>query len=120
MAIQNLAVVGAGAMGSGIAQVCATSGYQVTMIDVRPEAIERARATIASSVEKLHSKGKLDDQARDNATNGIQTSTNLEAAAAADLVIEAATENKPLKLSVFADLDRIIRPGIILATNTSS
>ncbi len=120
MAIQNLAVVGAGAMGSGIAQVCATSGYQVTMIDVKPDAIERAKANIASSVEKLHDKGKLDDTARDNALHNIQTATSLDAVASADLVIEAATEHKPLKLTIFAELDRIAAPGVVLATNTSS
>ena len=118
--IQRIAVIGAGAMGSGIAQVCATSGYHVTMIDVKPDAIERARASIASSVEKLHSKGKLDDTARDNALHNIQTATSLEAVADAELVIEAATENKLLKLTIFADLDRIAAPSVILATNTSS
>src|SRR5258708_22901362 len=120
MAIQNLAVVGAGAMGSGIAQVCATSGYQVTMIDVKPDDIERAKANIESSVEKLHDKGKLDDTARDNALHNIQTATSLDAVASADLVIEAATEHKPLKLTIFAELDRIAAPGVVLATNTSS
>jgi len=118
--IQRIAVIGAGAMGSGIAQVCATSGYHVTVIDVKPDAIERAKASIASSVEKLHSKGKLDDTARDNALHNIQTATSLEAGADAELVIEAATENKPLKLTIFADLDHIAMPGVILATNTSS
>ncbi len=120
MAIQQIAVVGAGTMGNGIAQVCATSGYQVAMIDVNAEAIERARLTIAQSVHKLHEKGKITDQARDNALEGIRTSTDLSAAAEADMVIEAATENKSVKLRLFADLDRIARPGAILATNTSS
>src|SRR6266851_5309882 len=90
------------------------------MIDVKPDAIERAKANIASSVEKLHDKGKLDDTARDNALHNIQTATSLDAVANADLVIEAATEHKPLKLAIFADLDRIAVPGVILATNTSS
>jgi 3-hydroxybutyryl-CoA dehydrogenase len=120
MAIQQIAVIGAGAMGNGIAQVCATSGYQVTMIDVQSEAIERAKQTIAQSVAKLHSKGKITDQARDNALEGIRTSTDLGAAGDADIVIEAAIENKAVKLKIFADLDRIAQPGAILATNTSS
>src|SRR5215467_5647012 len=100
MEIQHIAVIGAGAMGSGIAQVCATSGYKVTMIDVKPEAIETAKANIASSVKKLHSKGKLDDAARVKALHNIQPAGSLDAAASADLVIEAATEHKPLKLSI--------------------
>ncbi len=120
MAIQQIAVIGAGAMGNGIAQVCATSGYSVTMIDVSADALTRAQATIAASVDKLHGKGKLTDEARDNALHGIQTDTALIAVADADLVIEAATENKPLKLKIFADLDGIAKPGVILATNTSS
>jgi 3-hydroxybutyryl-CoA dehydrogenase len=120
MAIQQIAVIGAGAMGNGIAQVSATSGYRVTMIDVQPEAIERAKQTIAQSVEKLHDKGKITDQARDNALEGIRTSTDLGAAADADMVIEAATENKAIKLKIFADLDLIAQSGAVLATNTSS
>jgi 3-hydroxybutyryl-CoA dehydrogenase len=120
MAVQQIAVIGAGTMGNGIAQVCATSGYQVAMIDVDAEAIERAKQIIAQSVEKLHSKGKITGQARDNALEGIRTSTDLAAAADADMVIEAATENKSVKLRIFADLDRLTRSDVILATNTSS
>src|SRR5215470_11894708 len=110
MTIKQIAVIGAGTMGNGIAQVCATSGYSVTMIDVSADALTKAQATIAASVDKLHSKGKLTDNARDNALHGIQTDTALTAAANADLVIEAATENKPLKLKIFADLDSIVKP----------
>jgi 3-hydroxybutyryl-CoA dehydrogenase len=107
-------------MGNGIAQVCATSGYQVTMIDVNPTAIEKAQATIGKSVEKLFSKGTLTAEARDNALHRIATSNDLEASAVADMVIEAATENKPLKLKIFGDLDRFVKSGAILASNTSS
>ncbi len=120
MAIQHIAVIGAGTMGNGIAQVCATSGYQVTMIDVSPDAIERARQTISRSVAKLHEKGKIDDGQRDRALNGIRTESDVKAASGADLVIEAATENKALKLKIFADLDQLTTPDTILATNTSS
>jgi len=120
MTIERIAVIGAGTMGNGIAQVCATSGYQVTMIDVNPDAIARAKQTIAGSVEKLYSKGKLDDAARDRALNGIRADTDIQAAGEADLVIEAATEHKPLKLKIFADLDKLTRPDVILASNTSS
>jgi 3-hydroxybutyryl-CoA dehydrogenase len=120
MSIQRIAVIGAGTMGSGIAQVCATSSYQVMMIDVSPDIIERARRTIAQSVDKLHGKGKLTDAARQRALTEIQASTDLDTAADADITIEAATENKPLKLKLFGDLDRITHPDTILATNTSS
>ena len=120
MGLQQIAVIGAGTMGNGIAQVCATSGYKVVMIDVNSEAIAAAKQTIATSVEKLHSKGRIDDQARDNALTGIMTGTDLIAAAGADLVIEAATENKPIKLKIFAGLDQVTQPNAILATNTSS
>ncbi len=118
--IKEIAVLGAGAMGNGIAQVCATGGYQVTMIDISPEAIEKAGQSIAQSVEKLHGKGKISDQARQNALTGIRTSTDMSAAAGADMVIEAVTEYKPLKLNVFGDLAKLTRPEAILASNTSS
>jgi 3-hydroxybutyryl-CoA dehydrogenase len=106
-------------MGNGIAQVCATTGYQTTLIDIDPAAIEKALKTIAGSVEKLHSKGKLDDAARQNAGT-IRTGTDLSLIADADMVIEAVTENTPLKLKIFADLDRAAAPDAILASNTSS
>ncbi|HVO43909.1 MAG TPA: 3-hydroxyacyl-CoA dehydrogenase NAD-binding domain-containing protein, partial [Aggregatilineales bacterium] len=120
MLIKTIAIVGAGTMGSGIAQVCATSGYTVTLIDVSADALEQARKTIAASVDKLHSKGKLDDSARQRSSDNITTRTDLAAASGADLVIEAATENKALKFKLFADLDRLTRPDVILASNTSS
>ncbi len=118
--IAHIAVVGAGTMGNGIAQVCATSGYRVTLIDVNAEALDRAQKTIAESVGKLHGKGRIDDAARDRALNGIASATDLAAAAPADLIIEAATENPALKKRIFADLDKLARPGVILASNTSS
>jgi 3-hydroxybutyryl-CoA dehydrogenase len=120
MSLKHIAVIGAGTMGNGIAQVCATSGYDVTMIDVNPDALTHAKQTIAASVKKLHSKDKLSDEARDRALHNIKTATKMKAAAEADLVIEAATENKLLKLKIFAELDEITRPGVILASNTSS
>ena len=120
MDAEHIAVIGAGTMGNGIAQVCATSGYHVTLIDVNPDALSRAQTTIASSIEKLYSKGKLDDAARERALTGIVTATQLSAAATAEFVIEAATENAALKKKIFADLDAITNPNVILATNTSS
>jgi 3-hydroxybutyryl-CoA dehydrogenase len=106
-------------MGNGIAQVAATSGYQVSMMDVVPGQVERAQAAIAKSVEKLLGKGAITEEQR-QAALAIQTSTTLDGAAQADLIIEAATENPELKLNLFKNLDQVARPGAILATNTSS
>jgi 3-hydroxybutyryl-CoA dehydrogenase len=119
MDIRSIFVVGAGTMGSGIAQVAATSGYQVTLMDVVPGQVERAKSIIAKSVEKLLSKGALTDQQVQAALN-LTTSMELDGAAAADLVIEAATENPELKLKLFRQLDQLAKPGAILASNTSS
>jgi 3-hydroxybutyryl-CoA dehydrogenase len=119
MDIRSIFVVGAGTMGNGIAQVAATSGYQVTMMDVVPGQVERAQATIARSVEKLLGKGTITEQQK-QAALAIQTSEALDGAASADLVIEAATENPELKLKLFRELDQVAKPGAILASNTSS
>jgi len=119
MDIRTIFIVGAGTMGNGIAQVAATSGYQVTMMDVVPGQVERAQATIARSVEKLLGKGAITEEQRQAALT-IQTSSSLDGAAQADLVVEAATENPELKLNLFRQLDQIVRPGAILASNTSS
>jgi 3-hydroxybutyryl-CoA dehydrogenase len=119
MEIRSIFVVGAGTMGNGIAQVAATSGYQVEMMDVVAGQVERAQAAIAKSVDKLLSKGAISEKQKQAALN-IATSINLEGAAGADLVIEAATENPELKLKLFTDLDRLAKPGAILASNTSS
>jgi 3-hydroxybutyryl-CoA dehydrogenase len=118
--IKHIAVVGAGTMGNGIAQVCATAGYAVTMIDVAPAALEKGQATIAKSLSKLAEKGRLTAEQKDAALKAIVAHSDLKAAAAADLIIEAATENPELKLKIFRDLDGLARPGVILASNTSS
>ena len=119
MEIQKLFVVGAGTMGNGIAQVAATTGYQVTLMDVVPAQLERARAGIGKSVEKLFGKGVLSEAQRDAALQ-ITYSGGIESMGGADLVIEAATENPELKLKIFRDIDAAARPEAILASNTSS
>ncbi len=119
MEIKSIFVVGAGTMGNGIAQVAATSGYQVEMMDVVPGQVERAQASIAKSVDKLLSKAAI-SEAQKQAALQIKTSMALDGAVSADLVIEAATENPELKLKLFTELDKIARPGAILASNTSS
>ena len=120
MDIKHIAVIGAGTMGNGIAQVCATTGYQVTMIDVVPEQLERALAAIDKSVGKLHSKGHLTDEQREAARTNIVTAAEVIAAADADFVVEAVVESLEIKQQVFAELDDCTRPDVILASNTSS
>jgi 3-hydroxybutyryl-CoA dehydrogenase len=117
---EQIAVVGAGQMGSGIAHVAALSGYPVTMIDVAEAALEKGRTTIAGNLERQVKKGAIDGAARDAALSRITTATNLDASTGAGVVIEAATERVDLKFRIFEDLDRIATPGAILATNTSS
>ena len=119
MDIRNIFVVGAGTMGNGIAQVAATSGFQVGMMDVVPGQVERAQATIAKSVDKLLSKAAITEEQKQAALD-IKTGTTLDGVSGADLVIEAATENPELKLKLFRELDQLARPGAILASNTSS
>lgn len=118
--VERIAVIGAGAMGNGIAQVSATSGFHTTLIDISPEALERAKESIRQSVEKLYSKGKLTDVARHNALQGMIIGTDLALAAQADLIIEAVSEDKPLKLKLFAELDALAKPSALIASNTSS
>jgi 3-hydroxybutyryl-CoA dehydrogenase len=118
--IERVAVVGAGTMGNGIVHVLAAHGYPVTMIDVRAEALEGATATIAGNLDRQVRKGSLDEEGKRAALALIETSTETDAAAGADLVIEAATENRELKFDIFRQLDRIAPPDAVLASNTSS
>jgi 3-hydroxybutyryl-CoA dehydrogenase len=119
MDIHSIFVVGAGTMGNGIAQVAATSGYQVTIMDVVPGQLERAQATMAKSADKLLGKGGISEEQK-QAVLKIATTMTLDGAAGAELVVEAATENPELKLKLFRDIDQIAKPGAILASNTSS
>lgn len=115
-----VAVVGAGQMGSGIAQVAATSGFDVIMQDISQEALSKARSRIEGSVAKLVEKGKLTAAAAEGAKGKLKTTTNLADFAAADIVIEAVSENPALKFDLFKKFDEICKPGAILASNTSS
>jgi 3-hydroxybutyryl-CoA dehydrogenase len=117
---EQIAVIGAGQMGNGIAHVFAQAGHPVTMIDVAAEALAKGRATIEKNLDRQVKKGTL-DEARKAATLGnLKESTSLDAIAGAALVVEAATENVDLKFRIFRDLDRLADAGAILATNTSS
>jgi 3-hydroxybutyryl-CoA dehydrogenase len=119
MDINRILVIGAGSMGNGIAQTAAVSGYQVSLMDVSAEQLERARQTIARSAEKLQSKGALsEDQVQ--AAASIQMTSGLDFASQADLIIEAVSENPDLKYKIFEEIDRLARPEVILASNTSS
>src|SRR5512134_1329434 len=104
MTIKHIFVVGAGTMGNGIAQVAATSGYQVTCMDVMPAALEKARATVAKSTAKLLEKGTI-TQEQKAAAEQIGYVSNMDTIQSADFVIEAATENPELKLRIFKEMD---------------
>jgi 3-hydroxybutyryl-CoA dehydrogenase len=119
MDIRQIFVIGSGTMGSGIAQTAAISGFQVTMMDVIPAQLESGKAAIASSLEKLVSKGVI-NQEQKLAALSIPAVTGLEGVAEADLIIEAATENPELKLDLFRNVDKLAKPEAILASNTSS
>ena len=120
MTIREIGVVGAGTMGNGIAQAFAVKGYAVTMTDVADHALERGLATIDKSLERLVKKDRLSGADKSASIARIRTSTDLEALSAADIVIEAATENLSLKLGLFGELDRIVSERAVLASNTSS
>jgi 3-hydroxybutyryl-CoA dehydrogenase len=119
MTIKHIFVIGAGTMGNGIAQVAATSGYQVTCMDVQPAALEKAKANIAKSTAKLLEKGTLTAEQKASA-DAIEFVTDMSTMKDADLIIEAATENPELKFKIFREMDAHAHANAILATNTSS
>jgi len=120
MDIRTVGIIGAGTMGNGIAQACATSGLQAIMVDINDAAVQKGLATVAGSLERVVKKGKLDSAARDAALARIKGTTNYEDLKAAQIVIEAATENHELKLKILKQVDAMLAPDVILASNTSS
>jgi 3-hydroxybutyryl-CoA dehydrogenase len=118
--VQRIAVVGSGTMGSGIAQVAARAGYRTSLFDAAPSAVQRAKERIAESLARAVEKGKCTGEERSEALARLSVAPDLESAAAADLVIEAAPEDLQLKKDLFARLSKSARPDAILATNTSS
>ncbi len=120
MEIKTFGVVGAGQMGNGIAQVVAASGLNVIMNDIKTEFVEKGLASITRNLQRAVDKGKLSAGNQAALLGRIKPSVDLKDMAAADFVVEAATENEPLKFKIFKDLDTICRPGVILASNTSS
>jgi 3-hydroxybutyryl-CoA dehydrogenase len=121
MAIQQVAVIGAGTMGNGIAHVFAQAGFTVTLIDVQEKQLEKALATIAKNIDRQLSKGSITEEIKLATLANITTDISIELGVAkADLVIEAATENIELKLKIFSALDAAAPAYCILASNTSS
>ncbi|MEH6956999.1 3-hydroxybutyryl-CoA dehydrogenase [Neobacillus drentensis] len=120
MKISKLMVIGAGQMGSGIAQVCAQAGYKVILNDLKPEFVERGYAGINKLLTRNVDKGRLTEEQKQDILGNITTSTNLKDASDVDLVIEAAVENMAIKTNIFAQLDEITPAHTILASNTSS
>lgn len=118
--IKTLGVVGAGQMGNGIAQVAAQFGLNVLLTDVNEKGLEKGISTITGSLERLIKKQTLTDEQKTQILGRIRTSLGTAALKDADFIVEAATENVDLKLKIFQELDQIARPGVILATNTSS
>ena len=120
MEIHEIAVLGAGQMGNGIAQVAACAGYEVVMIDIEQAFVEKGLSTIENSLGKLVSKDRMAATDAEDALSRIKISTERESAAQCDLVIEAIPEIPELKFSTFSELDSICKEGAILASNTSS
>jgi 3-hydroxybutyryl-CoA dehydrogenase len=120
MNIKTFGVVGAGQMGNGIAQVAAASGFEVVMNDIKMEFVEHGFASIKKNLKRGVEKGKMTDEEMDVVLGRIRTGTDIKDMASADVVVEAATENEPIKFQIFQELDRICESHAILATNTSS
>lgn len=121
MKIQKVSVIGSGTMGNGIAHVFAQYGFEVSLIDIQKEALDRALATIGANLERQIKKGAITEEDKDKTLGRIRTYTALsEGVKEADLVVEAATENEEIKLNLFKNLDELCKAATILASNTSS
>jgi 3-hydroxybutyryl-CoA dehydrogenase len=120
MTIETYGVIGAGQMGNGIAQVAAMSGLKVIMNDIKQEFVDKGLAAITKNLNRSVNKGKLSEAEKDAILGRIRTSIDLADMAGADFVVEAATENEPIKFQIFKRLDEICRTDVILSSNTSS
>ncbi len=120
MNIQNIAVIGAGTMGNGIAQVCAIAGLSVTMVDVSGAALDRGLSTIAANLDRLIQKDKIQADQKAVVLDRIRSTTSYQDLKSADVVIEAATENLELKLRILCEIEAVVPEDAVIATNTSS
>lgn len=120
MEINKVMVIGAGQMGSGIAQVCAQAGYEVLLNDIKDEFIDKGLGVIRKNLNRQVEKGRMEEGLRDEILNRVTPSVDLNDASGVDLVIEAAVENMDIKAKIFSQLDAVAPPHTILATNTSS
>jgi len=120
MEIKTIGVVGAGQMGNGIAQVASYSGFKVVMSDIADSFIQKGLSTISKNLDRMVEKTKISSQTKDEIMGRIKGTIQIKDMADVDFVVEAATENEPLKLSIFKELDQICRKEVILASNTSS
>jgi 3-hydroxybutyryl-CoA dehydrogenase len=118
--VETVGVVGAGTMGSGIAQVAATAGYDVVMRDVEERFLDRGFEAMDDSLDRLVRRGSLDEAGAGEARDRVEGTTDLADLAGADLVVEAVVEDLAVKRDVFADLDDVVDDGVVLATNTST
>ncbi len=120
MAIQTVGIIGAGTMGNGIAQACAVSGINVVMVDISDTAVQKGLSTVAGSLDRLIKKEKISEADKAAALSRIKVSTSYDDLKVAQLVIEAATENYELKVKILKQVDALVAPEVIVATNTSS
>jgi len=120
MTINKVGIIGAGTMGNGIAQTCAMSGFVVVMLDINAAAIQKGLATITNSLDRLIKKEKISEEQKAAALARIKTTIDMADMSGVDIVIEAATENEGLKLKIIKDVERVIGPNAIIASNTSS
>ena len=120
MIIQKVGIIGAGTMGNGIAQACAVVGIPVVMVDISEAAVAKGIATVSGSLDRLLKKEKITEADKAAALSKIQGSTQYQHLMSADLVIEAATENQDLKVKILKQLDALLAPDVIIASNTSS
>ena len=120
MIIQKVGIIGAGTMGNGIAQACAVVGMPVVMVDISEAAVAKGIATVSGSLDRLLKKEKITEADKAAALSKIQGSTQYQDLMSADLVIEAATENQDLKVKILKQLDALLAPDVIIASNTSS
>ena len=119
--MKKIAVIGAGTMGNGIAHVFAQSGYDVSLVDISENALEKAMSVIQKNLDRLIKKERISEDEKNDTVNRLKTFTSIKSGVKdADLIVEAATENEDLKLKIFKELDEAAKPEAILASNTSS